>query len=406
MAFDTSIDAVAYLYTYGDKDAERSYVGLKTQSGTEAKIRWDGSSPYREVEFGSLSLNNASQIYTLNHTGVDLGSSNNFLWLGGVEQTCDSTRGTLSGTPNLDKDHKFHLGASLVTAGYDEMIGEYFHYVRDSSDAEIVENANYLQKKWGKVNDNSKAPGGVHTGLVLWLDADDSSTVSTAACTAAVASPNDGNAISCFKDKSGKGNHLSSDQGSPTYQTDEFNSRSVIRFAGSENMTVSDLMGMTGGNESFTVFAVANRSQTTSDTSLISFGDNETTAKERWDMRITANGRYGSFFKSGTVSVDSAQIVESANKHAVISMSYNGGGVNEPTAVMIYENGASITEKSAGGSASGDAAIASTPMLHLGSRPDDSAFHSGDIAEVIIYTRVLSDAERQSVEAYLAQVDG
>ena len=283
------------------------------------------------------------------------------------------------------------------------MIGEYFHYVRDSSDAEIVENANYLQKKWGKVNDNSKAPGGVHTGLVLWLDADDSSTVSTAACTAAVASPNDGNAISCFKDKSGKGNHLSSDQGSPTYQTDEFNSRSVIRFAGSENMTVSDLMGMTGGNESFTVFAVANRSQTTSDTSLISFGDNETTAKERWDMRITANGRYGSFFKSGTVSVDSAQIVESANKHAVISMSYNGGGVNEPTAVMIYENGASITEKSAGGSASGDAAIASTPMLHLGSRPDDSAFHSGDIAEVIIYTRVLSDAERQSVEAYLAQ---
>ena len=50
MAFDTSIDAVAYLYTYGDKDAERSYVGLKTQSGTSAKVRWDGSGPYKEVD--------------------------------------------------------------------------------------------------------------------------------------------------------------------------------------------------------------------------------------------------------------------------------------------------------------------------------------------------------------------
>ena len=93
MAFDTSIDVVAYLYTYGDKDASRSYVGLKPNMEQMLGLD-DGSSPYNEVGFDA-SLDNASQIYTRKHTGVDLGSSNNFLWLGGVEQTSGSTGGTL-----------------------------------------------------------------------------------------------------------------------------------------------------------------------------------------------------------------------------------------------------------------------------------------------------------------------
>ena len=55
---------------------------------------------------------------------------------------------------------------------------------------------------------------------------------------------------------------MSSDAGSPTYETNKFNGRPVLRFTGSQNMSVSDLIGMKGGNEPFTVIAVANTSQT------------------------------------------------------------------------------------------------------------------------------------------------
>jgi hypothetical protein len=162
---------------------------------------------------------------------------------------------------------------------------------------------------------------------------------------------------------------------------------------------------MKGGNEPFTVFAVTNSSQSEigrTATSVLSFGDNETNVKERWDMRIRADARYGSHFKDANVGINNDPILKSANKHAVITMSYDGGGAKNPSAALIYENGASIQEKTADGPASGDAAIAQTPMLHIGSRPDDGNLHEGDIAEVIIYTRVLSAAERQQVEAYLA----
>ena len=66
---------------------------------------------------------------------------------------------------------------------------------------------------------------------------------------------------------------------------------------------------------------------------------------------------------------------------------------------MVSKKSAPVTQLGS----DGDAAIAATPMLHIGSRPDDSQKWQGDIAEVVIYTRVLSNWERQQVEAYLAQ---
>jgi len=362
------------------------------QIAATSELKTGGQAAY--AEFDTLSV---STPYFIASTLEADGSKS--LFQEGIAQT--------TGTDNTEVitlgDYKGAIGANVDGgADFSGEFGDVLIYDRPLNQFEMTENTMLSMKKYGATNDYAKAPGGVHHGLVLWLDADDGTTVSTAACTATVAAPSDTNPITCWKDKSGKANHVSSDAGSPTYQADEFNTKPVIRFTGTQNMSLSDLTGMNGSNESFTVFAVANRSQTTSATSVLSFGDNETSDKERWAMRITANGRYGSYFRNGTVSIDNAQIVESANKHAVITMSYDGGGVNEPTAAMIYENGASISEKTGGGAASGDAAIATTPMLHIGSQPDNTDLHGGDIAEVIIYTRLLSAAERQQVEAYLA----
>ena len=70
-----------------------------------------------------------------------------------------------------------------------------------------------------------------------------------------------GNPVGCWMDKSGNGNHVSSVSGSPSFITNEFNAKSVLRFSGAEHMSVSDLLSMKGGDEAFTVFAVASSSQ-------------------------------------------------------------------------------------------------------------------------------------------------
>ena len=229
------------------------------------------------------------------------------------------------------------------------------------------------------------------------------SSLSTGACSAAVVSPGDSDAITCWRDKSGRGNHVSSDAGSPTYETNKFNGRPVLRFTGSQNMSVSDLIGMKGGNEPFTVIAVANTSQTGAEGKILSFGDNASTAKESWNMGLGSALAYRSEFLDAPVKTSTTNIFAGTGKTAVITMSYDGTGVRNITNQLIYENGVKKPAPITQSFSDGDAAIAATPMLHIGSRPDDSQKWQGDIAEVVIYTRVLSNWERQQVEAYLAQ---
>ena len=93
------------------------------------------------------------------------------------------------------------------------------------------------------------------------------------------------------------------------------------------------------------------------------------------------------------------------NKVALITMSYSGGGVNDVSNQLIYENGVlkTKTDKHSVGNASGAALIADTPELNVGSGYGGVNKWEGDIAEVVIYNRLLSDHEREEVEAYLAQ---
>ena len=85
-------------------------------------------------------------------------------------------------------------------------------------------------------------------------------------------------------DKSGNGNHVSSVSGSPSFITNEFNAKSILRFSGAERMSVSDLLSMKGGDEAFTVFAVASTSQTSAKT-ILGIGDNFSNDKESWRLR-------------------------------------------------------------------------------------------------------------------------
>ena len=179
-----------------------------------------------------------------------------------------------------------------------------------------------------------------------------------------------------------------------------FNGKPVLRFTGSQNMSISDLMGMQGGDEPFTVFAVASTTNIGKNRAITGFGDTNNVTNGDWEMRHNNGNRLVSGFFGASVYARDARIFAEVGKQAVVTMSYAGGGVGVLNQ-LNYENGARLD--SAMGSGGGAAVIAPTPEYFLGSAAAGDWRWEGDIAEVVIYTRVLSDAERQQVEAYLAQ---
>ena len=278
----------------------------------------------------------------------------------------------------------------------DDHISEAIVYSRGLSASEQAENDRYMMQKWGKVGDNSKAPGGVHHGLALWLDADDS-TVSTADCTATVSSPSDGNSLGCWKDKSGKGNHLSR-AGTVTYETNEFNGRSAILFNDGD-MRLSGLIGMSGGDNPFTVFMVFDQTSNGAEAKLLHYGLTNGSNTQKWSFATEADNNLSSNWNTTAVSTSDAPL-HALNKTFVGTMSYEGGGVGNNSFQKIYVNGA---KKVTTGGSGTTAAVVSTMDIKIGRAFNTLLPHYGHISEVVIYDRLLSEGERQDVEAYLSQ---
>ena len=118
------------------------------------------------------------------------------------------------------------------TATFDGTMAENLFYGRELSEAEVVENDLYMQRKWGKNTDNTKAPGGVHHGLSLWLDASDTTTLFKDECSEARESVSTGGeSVRCWQDKSSLGNHVEAAAGAEaTYTTGQANGRALLDF--------------------------------------------------------------------------------------------------------------------------------------------------------------------------------
>ena len=141
----------------------------------------------------------------------------------------------------------------MSSANFTGNAGESLFYRRVLGDAESIENQLYLQKKWGITGDNSIAPGGISLGLVLWLDASDTSTMFEDDCSVA-SNPADTNSdlVKCWMDKSGRGNNVEA-VSEATLLTEQANSKSILSF--SRNYYTGTLPDFSG-NQAHTIFIV------------------------------------------------------------------------------------------------------------------------------------------------------
>lgn len=226
-----------------------------------------------------------------------------------------------------------------------------------------------------------------YANCVLWLDAADSSTITL-----------NNSTVSQWDDKSGNNKHAvqSTEVDQPVYTYNALNNRNVLTFADSQYLQGSSL-GILGTNAA-TVFIVCTPSTNPQASIAYYQGKSSLVAltSRNIDMQTEDN-------KSGFRFVGGGCYNE-----------FNEDIVNGTSYVVTMRNADNATaaeyERYLNGVLSTTAASAGTPnttdnIYIIG----DSVYHTGDIyayigdiSEVIVYNRAVTDSEREHIEQYLA----
>lgn len=226
---------------------------------------------------------------------------------------------------------------------------------------------------------NTNAFSGI-TGLSLWLRAD--------CVTGNAADPADNSTVNTWTDLSGLGNNATRQAGTPTFQSDSanlINSQPVVNFDGSSTFTSIDIRAITRPN--ITIFAVY-KLRSTNQVGVWGIDNGN------WDRFFMArwNGDDGIISHSGTTAVPlSGQ--NGVTKFVTTIYKYN---VNSGSSV--YDNGTLVN------SFTDQAAISDAQTtLRIGSIGAIGGGYQliGDIAELIIFDQVMSEADRKIVNGYL-----
>lgn len=237
------------------------------------------------------------------------------------------------------------------------------------------------------------------SGLQLWLDASDPNGNGTV--------PTNGATLSSWRDKSGFNRHTSiSSSGSgftsPAYYSNQINGKSVIRFTrtsrtvGAGYLSALDIRAIT--NPNITILTVYKQGTHQEDQAVWGCDDGN------WDRFFfstrTATPQNGSVSigPGGVTTVDIAGAGQLGALQCLTAVYSKAGGTNGSA---IYLNGnriAGFTDNTT----MGTDALAS---IRIGLDGDDNYFN-GDIAEMIVYNRVLTACEITQVNRYLNQKYG
>jgi hypothetical protein len=211
--------------------------------------------------------------------------------------------------------------------------------------------------------------GGIPTsGLHLWLRADAGVTAS-------------GGRVSEWRDQSGHERHgiMPASSRQPYLVTSALNGLPVLRFAGAQSLYLSTVAEPT----TFTVFVVGKNSKASESYSMIlGPGGNFPNNQLRWD-----NGSQVLFVGVGNSMPTIVTSVGNTRAYHALAARYDGSNMS------VYRDGNFVSSHSF--TTSGPWTLASVGSWF------STYFMEGDLAEVIVYDRALSEAERTTVDAHL-----
>jgi len=222
------------------------------------------------------------------------------------------------------------------------------------------------------------------TGLTAWYKAD-----------SLVASDND--TITSWTDSSGNGYTSTSSTG-PTYKTNILNGKPVLRFNGTDQY-----MGKAG--------------DTDFDTNIISAS--AYSSYSVFLLRADGPSEEGTYYSTGAIWIQATDVNtglglgSTAGTNTLWYGNYDGGTVDNFTTGVSLTTKYLATQKHGGGTlygrlngaavsstASGNTTTATTPVI-IGANNYSNKFVQADIAEIIFYNVLNSDADTLLIEEYL-----
>jgi len=402
VCYPTDLSAYPYVYGAGGNSADTAtslifYPDGQIENGFFTDFMGIASA-------GSVAINN-SYIFTSAYNGTRT------LYRNGTS----IVSGSPTGTKNVSTANNYLGRRQDVATGYfSGIINEFIVYNRALSTKERQQVEGYLGKKWGITVPSSPA----FTGLSLWLDASDTTTLfqDTAGTTAVTA---DGQSVACWKDKSG--NAYSFTQATsgnrPTFKTAALNGGNILRWNGTSQYLQSSttLPFFASPSSGGTFFFVFNASQISSQRCLLHYQNSVSTGycTDETDIAYTtgaqAQGNFGFHRGCGYAAVALKQVNQLQANENLLMTGVLGTTGSTPANVQIFKNGRSSTVQN---DSSGYYSAGSYPSSNnarymiIGSRysygtsPD--CYHQGDIAEVIWFNTVLTSVQRQQIESYLS----
>lgn len=240
------------------------------------------------------------------------------------------------------------------------------------ANALVLPELDELASTWGRIVD----PLTGMAGLATWVDATDlngdglaQGAVETDGLRAG------GSTLATWSDKSGQGNHMVSAAAasSPTLTANGINGLSTIRFDGNDGLTSAISYGNT-----YTVFAVGTMAGTQNGRLL-----NSSTANF---LMGWWGGKQDQYFADNWVTNPNTSVVANQTKlYAAVA---------NANSAALYSNGVQVPS-------TGTTYVGAMGKLSLGGVGLYNELSKGDLGEVMVFTRALTDTERQAVEAYL-----
>lgn len=251
-----------------------------------------------------------------------------------------------------------------------------------------------LNTNYGLCETKSSAP--VYTspaapdkgGMVLWLDANDCTTVSLAPI-----SPTHTTAtVDKWSDKSGHGYDATQTTltNQPAYITGAINSKPVLRFDGINDLLSISSAALASIANDVTIFIVSNKASNQNNSILFASPDDSTTNRFNIHLPWSDGNVYWDFGDSSSTG----RLAHSWNASFATPYIWSFDNSSSPAGAHIWLNGTNIASKGSSGTPD---YTAKAYTLLVG-----TAGYNGDIAEVIIYNKVLTNYERKAVEDYLS----
>lgn len=235
------------------------------------------------------------------------------------------------------------------------------------------------------------APGGVSSSLALWLKADGELYSDVAGTTPIT----DGATVALWRDASALGNSVSQATAGnrPTYRnnaTQFVNYNPVLQFTmGSSYLQTSSVSSALNNN--ITGFTAHRFAGNTSNWNAV-MGSRSLTPRAGWNLYITNTTAEHTLWTGNVAGwANVIGLVANSLPELLSFSALTGTG-----AKFLYEKGRQT------GTGTGEYLVNTTRQFQVGSNGDNDLNFGGNIYEQIIFSSVLSDADRRKVESYLA----